>query len=101
MIEELPIWGQLSIIGVLVSIIVTVFIMYIRGDIVSRKAVDQAQKMADTFQEAWATSHAAYLGLVEPISKMVTGQETILRILEATPHKPGNERSGRESQEEV
>ena len=96
MIEGIPISGSMSIIGVLLTIISTVIIMLLRGDIATRKEVDQVQKLADTMQKAWETSeHGREIqentiqGQAEVLNKLVVGQDTILKVMDALPRRPG------------
>ena len=94
MIETVPLWGSFSVIGVLVGIIVTVMIMDLRGDRVSRKQLDQVQKIADTFQKAWEISEQTKEGLVDVLNKLTVGQDTILRILQSYPPSSEDEGGG-------
>ena len=96
MIEGIPIWGSLSIISVLLTVIATIIIMLFRGDIATRKEVDQVQKLADTMQKAWEISeHGREIqentiqGQAEVLNKLVVGQDTILKVMDALPRKPG------------
>lgn len=85
MIESVPLWGSFSIIGVLVGIIVTVLIMFLRGDIVSRKQLDQVQKIADTFQEAWKTEQATKQEAIALSNQLMVVATTMEKVLDALP----------------
>ena len=96
MIESIPLSGSLSVIGVLTTIIATGIVMLFRGDIATRKEVDQVQKLADTMHKAWETSeHGREIqentiqGQSEVLNKLVIGQDTILKVMDALPRRPG------------
>jgi len=92
---ELPLWGQFSVVVILVSIIIAILLMFFRGDIATRKQIDQVQKIADTFQKAWETSEHARetaestnQGQADVLNKILIGQETMARVLDSMPSRP-------------
>jgi len=95
MIEGIPLWGSASVIGVLLSMLAAVVVMLFRGDIATRKEVDQVQKVADTLHKAWETAeHGREIaeetnrGQAEVLNKILVGQDTMMRVLDALPSKP-------------
>lgn len=83
--ETLPIWGQFSIVAVLVGIIATVLILFFRGEITSRKQLDQVQKMADTWMHAYEMSEKKWEAVGPTLNNLVVTSDTILHIIQAAP----------------
>lgn len=85
MLEQIPLWGSFSVIGVLVGIIVTVIVLLFRGDLTTRKHLDQVFKISESWQKAWEVSEQTKQGQAEVLNKLLVGQDTMLRILESRP----------------
>lgn len=85
LLSELPVWGQWSVLGILVSIIVFVIILLLKGDLVTRKHVDSVQKTADSWQKAWETSMQVQASMTLVLEKMMTVAETMEHLLVSLP----------------
>jgi hypothetical protein len=88
---SLPLWSQLGILGLSLSLNVFIVIEFVRGTWTSRKNLEDAQKNTETFQKAWEISESTKDGLVDVTNKLLVGQETMLRILQSLPAPPHHE----------
>lgn len=88
LLSELPIWGQWSVLGTLVALIVFVIILLLKGDLVTRKHVDSVQKTADSWQHAWETSMQVQASMTTVLEKMMTVAETMEHLLLSLPQPP-------------
>ena len=82
---DVPVWGQVSLIGILFSVVVTVFILYLRGEIVPRKQLEQVQQMADTFRDAWEVSQTNQQEQIAVIGKLTVAATTLQKIADSWP----------------
>lgn len=93
LIESIPLWGSFSVLGVSLALNLFLLTQLIRGELATRREMDQVQKTADTFQHAWEIEKQSNEGLVEALNKVVVGMDTVQRMLEAAPphmHEPGD-----------
>ena len=90
--ETVPLWGQLSILGLSLGLNIPFIVLLARGILATRPQLEQVQKIADTFRDAWDTAMKANEKHGEALNKLVVMAETTQRILEARPphmHPPG------------
>lgn len=93
MLLDLPIWGQLSIMALSLGLNITFILMYVRGELASRREVEQIQKTADTFQAAWATAQADNSEQKSMIVDIADGMRTVTKFINALP--PASDRDTR------
>lgn len=86
--DVLPIWSQWGIIGVLVAVLVYIVIEFIRGNLVARKQLDQVQKMADTFKDAWIAEQQVKTDLSNSVVRLTDVADTIEHFIKSLPN-PG------------
>ncbi len=99
MFSDIPLWGQLSILGLSLGFNLWIAVQYVLGKIPTQASIEQANKtteqalqMADMWQHAWEISENRNDKMAESLEKMVVTGETTLRLLEARPpvlHEPG------------
>lgn len=83
--DILPLWSQWGIMGVLVAVIVYVAIEFIRGDITTRKHLEQVQKLADTFKDAWVADQQIKADLASAVARMETLSDTFEHFINSLP----------------
>jgi hypothetical protein len=90
LISELPDWTQLSMFAL--SVVVNGFfvIKWVNGGFVSRKEVDQVQKMADTWQHGWETSQNNFAVLTGLVNELTPIADTLKKFISSLP-QPGGE----------
>lgn len=84
--------GDVGFTGLLVVIVIFFTVQWVRGELVSRKQLEQVQKIAETFREAWEVSERSndvlresVQGQTEVLNRLLLGQETMVKILKASP----------------
>lgn len=87
-LADLPITGQWTILGVLVGIIVFILVQFFRGEIVTRKHLDQVQKIADGWRESWGTTMQVQASTITILERMVALADTFEHFLESLPKAP-------------
>lgn len=85
LLSELPIWGQWSILGTLVSIIVFVLVRVLQGELVPRKQLDAVQKTADSWQKAWETAMQVQASTTIVLERVNTLADTLEHVLTSLP----------------
>lgn len=65
------------LLGISLSVNVFILIEFVRGTWTSRKNVEEVQKMADTFQAAWAVSQENQTRSAELLVRMTALADTI------------------------
>lgn len=88
--DVLPIWSQWGIIGVLVAVLVYIVIEFIRGNLVARKQLDQVQKMADTFKDAWIAEQQVKTDLADAVMRLTDVADIIEHFIKSLP-RPGDD----------
>lgn len=91
LISDLPDWTQWSILALSVIINAFFVIKWVNGSIVSRKEVEQVQKMADTWQHGWETSQNNFLVLTELVKELTPITDTLKKFITSLP-KFGSEK---------
>lgn len=84
-LAELPVWGQWSIFGILISVIALVVVLILKGELVSRKQLDAVQKTADSWQKAWETLVQAQASSTIVLEKVKTLSDTLEHVLTSLP----------------
>jgi hypothetical protein len=82
---ELPLWGQWSLFGLSLGFNFFFITLYIRGILVSRAQLDQVQKLADTFQAAWAQDQETKHEAIALTALLTTTATTMEKVLNALP----------------
>ena len=82
-LESIPIWGQWGILGLSLSINIFFISQLFRGEIPTRRELDQVQKTADTFQAAWATSQADNSEQKTMIVEIADGMKTVVKFIDS------------------
>lgn len=81
MLEQVILWGQIPAYagyGV-------ILFLFLKGVIVSRSQLDQVQKTADTFRQAWEASHSVTQQQADLLSSLTVTQKTMLKVMNALP----------------
>lgn len=86
MLLDIPIWGQWGILGISMGFNIFIAVEFIRGSWTSRRNLDQVQKMADTWQNAYFVSDKKWEAVGPTLNNLVVTSDTILRIIQAAPH---------------
>ena len=86
-IEDLPVWGQLSIYGILLALIVLVIVLFLKGEIVARKEVDGVRDNAELFRKAWEVDQMTIQRQAEMLGSFTVTMQTVQKILESMPTK--------------
>lgn len=84
-LESIPIWGQWGILGLSLSLNIFFIAQLFRGEIPTRRELDQVQKTADTFQAAWATAQADNSEQKGMIVEIADGMRTVTKFINALP----------------
>lgn len=74
---DLPVAGQWSVLGILIGLVVFFIVQDARGDRVPRKQVDQVQKTADMWQQAWETAMTTQASTAVTLERLTT---TLARV---------------------
>lgn len=94
LLEEVPLWGQWSVLGMSIGLNVTFVLLFVRGIIVSRAQLDQVQKTADMFQLAWSNTQKDGAEMKQMLLDVSVGMKTMAKVIEALPKpasSPGQE----------
>lgn len=86
-IEDLPVWSQLSIYGILLALIVLVIVLFLKGEIVTRKEVDGVRDNAELFRKAWEVDQMTIQRQAEMLGSFTVTMQTVQKILESMPTK--------------
>lgn len=92
-LESIPLWGQWGILGLSLSLNIFFISQLFRGEIPTRRELDQVQKTADTFQAAWATSQADNSEQKMMIVEIAAGMKTVTKFIHSLP--PASDRQTR------
>lgn len=84
-LESIPIWGQWGLFGLSLSLNIFFIAQLFRGEIPTRKQLDQVQKTADTFQAAWATAQADNSEQKTMIVEIASGMKTVIKFINSLP----------------
>lgn len=82
---NLPIWGQLSFLGLSIGLNVYFIIRRVMGDLVSAAELIRAQQVTDTFRQAWEKSEETKHEAAQLLTKLTVTAETMERVLNALP----------------
>lgn len=93
MLESVPLWGQISLLGLSLGFNITVLVLVVKGLLVTRPQLDQVQKTADTFQAAWATTQADNSEQKAMIVEIASGMKTVTKFINSLP--PASDRDNR------
>lgn len=88
--DVLPIWSQWGIVGVLATALVYFVVAFVHGDIASRKQLDQVQRMADTFKDAWIAEQQVKTDLSNAVVRLTDVADTIEHFIKSLP-TPGDD----------
>jgi len=84
----IPLYGQLGILGLSLSLNIFIVVEFVRGTWTSRKNLEDARENTKIFQSAWEISESTNDGLVDVTNKLLVGQDTMLHILQSIPGPP-------------
>lgn len=84
-LESIPLWGQLGIAGVPLLLIVWVIYAILKGDLVTRKHVEQVQAMADTYLKAFQVAQETTEKQAALLKSLTATSETMAHLIEALP----------------
>lgn len=79
---DIPLWGQWGLLGLSLGMNIFIAVEFIRGTWTTRKNLDQVQKVADTFKDAWEASDKKWETVGPILNNIVGVQESILHHLE-------------------
>lgn len=89
-LDVLPIWSQWGITGVLIVVLVYIAVEFIRGNLATRKQVDQVQRMADTFKDAWIAEQQVKTDLADAVMRLTDVADIIEHFIKSLP-RPGDD----------
>jgi hypothetical protein len=81
----IPIWGQWGLLGLSVSINLFLLTRFAMGLWVSRAQLEQVQKVADTFQQAWSTDQQTKHEAIALTTQLTITAQTMEKVLNALP----------------
>lgn len=95
-VAGLPIWGQLSIVGVLVSVIVLAVVTVLKGDLITKREQDRRDakhaaeieardKQISEWRALWQASQDALTRTLDGTSKVVQTLEVFERFIQSLP----------------
>lgn len=84
-LAELPVWGQWSVLGILLSVIVFGVVLVLKGLLVPRSQLDAVQKTADSWQKAWETSMQVQASTTIVLERVNTLADTLEHVLTSLP----------------
>jgi hypothetical protein len=86
----LPTWGIGTLVGLPLTILLFVFVQFMRDEFVSRKRLQDVQKVADSWQHAWEVSQQTNHDVSQLLGQMVVTAQTMEKVLKAMPaQSPG------------
>lgn len=83
--DILPIWSQWGIVGVLLAGYAWLAVQYVRGNLVPRKQLDQVQKVADTFKDAWTADQQTKADQAALLASMTTAASAFEHAFNSLP----------------
>jgi hypothetical protein len=84
-VGEIPFWGQWGLLGISISLNVFFMARYSLGEWVSRKQLDQVQKMADTWQHGWEVAQSNQSAAAELLVKLGPLVDSFQHFIESLP----------------
>lgn len=81
----LPVWGVGTLVGLPLTALLFIFVRYIQGEIVSRKQLEDKQKVADSWQHAWEVSQETNHAVMELLQQLTVTAQTMEKVLKALP----------------
>jgi hypothetical protein len=85
LLAGIPLVGQLTLVGLSFSLNLFGLVQYIRGELVSRKHVEEVQKMADQWQHAWEVSMQTQAANALALERMTVLADTFEHFLTSLP----------------
>lgn len=84
-LSAIPIWGQYGLVGLSLSLNIFFIVQFLRGEIVTRKELDQVQRMSDTWQKGWEVSQQNQSLWSELASRFGVVADTMEHLLTSLP----------------
>ncbi len=81
----LPLWGQYGILGLSLGLNIFFVVQIVRGELVSRKELDQVQKTAETWQHGWEVGQQNQHVWTELLTKFNTLADALQHFIESLP----------------
>jgi hypothetical protein len=85
----LPVWGVGTLVGLPLTALIFIFVRYIQGEIVSRKQLEDKQKVADSWQHAWEVSQETNHAATDLLKQLTVTAQTMEKVLQALPPVSG------------
>jgi hypothetical protein len=82
---EIPLWGQWGLLGFSMGLVLFFMVQFIRGELVSRKQLEDAQRASDSWQHAWEVSQQTNHEVVALLGQLTVTTQTMERVLNALP----------------
>lgn len=81
----LPVWGIGALVGLPLTVLLFICVRYIQGEIVSRKQLEDKQRVADSWQHAWEVSQETNHAATDLLKQLTITAQTMERVLNALP----------------
>ena len=85
-LDELPLWGDITVTSILSSALVWVLWAIITGRLVPRSTLNDQKDNANTYKAAWETERARTAQQDDLIERLKIVGENMDRVLNSLPH---------------